>query len=373
MYVKECLDTNWVSSVGPFVDRFEHMVADFLGSKYAVATVNGTSALHVALLVAGIEPDDEVLVSTLSFIAPANAIRYVQAWPIFIDSEPIYWQMDPQKVEEFLEQQCRWRDGVLYNHYTGRRVKGILPVHHLGHPVDIDPILELACKYHLVVIEDGAEGLGALYHGQSVGHLGDIACFSFNGNKIVTSGGGGMIVTDNEEWARRAKYLTMQAKNDAPEPTHGEIGFNYRLSNLHAALGCAQLEQLNQKIEAKRTIAEVYSEGLAHVDGITLMPEASWALSTYWMYTVLVQEEEFGMDSRMLQRHLKEAGVETRPLWQPIHLSPAHAQSCINKAGVAEKIYSRGLSLPCSVGLEIDDIHNVIDEISSLGSRSEKR
>ncbi len=206
-YIKECLDTNWVSSVGAYVNRFEEMVADYVGTNHAVATVNGTSALHVALLVAGIEPDDEVLVSTLTFIAPANAIRYAGAWPLFIDAEPEYWQMSPQNVADFLERECNFQDGEVRNKHTGRRVKAIMPVHILGHPVDMEPILDVARKYNLVVIEDATESLGAKYQGRMVGHLGDIACFSFNGNKILITGGGGMIVTDNEAWARKAQYL----------------------------------------------------------------------------------------------------------------------------------------------------------------------
>src|SRR5580700_10880503 len=192
-YVKECLDTSWVSSVGPFVDRFEQMVAQHAGTKHGVATVSGTSALHVALLVAGIKPDDEVLVSTLTFIAPVNAIRYVGAWPVFIDAEPTYWQMDPARVLEFVERDCRWSEGTLYDKHTGRRVTAVIPVHILGHPVDLDPILAVARRFGLKVIEDATEALGAAYKGRAVGCLGDIACFSFNGNKIITTGGGGMV------------------------------------------------------------------------------------------------------------------------------------------------------------------------------------
>ena len=231
-YVKECLDTNWVSSVGSFVDRFERMLADYIGTIHAVATTSGTAALHIALLVAGVQPDDEVLVPTLSFIAPANAIRYTGAWPVFIDSEPIYWQMDPEKVLDFLEKECRWQGESLLNKTTGRRVKAILPVHILGHPCDIDPIREAAQKYDLAIIEDATESLGAKYKGNMVGRLGDIACFSFNGNKLITTGGGGMIVTNDESWANRARYLSTQAKDDPIEYFHSEIGYNYRLTNI---------------------------------------------------------------------------------------------------------------------------------------------
>ena len=292
-YVKDCLDTGWVSSVGSYVDRFEQMVAKEAGTKFAIATVNGTSALHIALLVAGVKPEDEVLVSTLTFIAPANAIRYAGAWPVFIDAEPDYWQMNPDHVVEFLEHGCRWSNGELRNLRTGRRVSAILPVHVLGHPVDLDPILAIAKKYGLKVIEDSTEGLGAAYKGRQLGSLGDIGCFSFNGNKIITTGGGGMLVTDNEEFARKAKYLTTQAKDDPIEYIHGEIGFNYRLTNLLAAVGCAQMELLDDYVSAKRKIATRYCNALQNVTGIAPMKSAPWSESTFWMYTILIDESEF--------------------------------------------------------------------------------
>ena len=363
-YIKECLDTNWVSSVGAFVDRFERKLAAYVGTKYAVATCNGTAALHIALLVTGVQPDDEVLVSTLTFIAPANAIRYVGAWPVFIDAEPDYWQMDPQKVVDFLEKECQWRNDALYNKTTGRRVKAILPVHILGHPVDMDPILEVARKYNLVVIEDATESLGAKYKGRMVGHLGDIACFSFNGNKIITTGGGGMIVTDNEAWTRKAKYLTTQAKDDPVEYIHHEIGYNYRLTNIQAAMGCAQLEQLDDYIAAKRRVAATYSEALKDVPGIAPMREAPWAFSIYWMYTILVNDEKFGMDSRTLLRHLGEARIQARPLWQPLHLSPAFRRVPASECPTSERLRREALSLPCSVGLSAEQLQKVIRCIS---------
>ena len=365
VYIKECLDTNWVSSVGPFVDRFEEQMAEYVGTQFAVATINGTAALHMALLVSGVEPNDEVLVSTLGFIAPVNAIRYVHAWPVFIDAEPSYWQMDPQRVQDFLDKKCQWREGTLYNRVTNRRVRAILPVHFLGHPVDMDPILELAAKYNLLVIEDGAEGLGSQYKGRKVGTLGDIACFSFNGNKIITAGGGGIIATNNQTWAERAKFLSNQAKENSLEPIHDEIGFNYRLSNLHAALGCAQLEQIDQYIEKKQNVAEVYLDSFANVPGITPMRVASWAFSTYWMYTVLVDDGQYGISNRLLLNKMKEDGIDGRLLWRPNHLSQAY-RTCHTEGGeVAEGVFHHALSLPCSVGLTPDHIRRVSQFIYS--------
>jgi len=361
-YVKECLDTNWVSSVGPFVDRFEREVAEYVGARYAVAAVTGTAALHVALLAAGVQPDDEVLVSTLTFIAPVNAIRYCNAWPVFVDAEPDSWQMDAGKAADFLEHGCRLENGELRNKATSRRVRTILPVHILGHPVDMDPILELARRYQLPVIEDATEALGACYKDRRTGSLGDIACFSFNGNKIITTGGGGMIVTNHESWAKRAKYLTTQAKDDPLEYIHNEIGYNYRLTNLQAALGCAQMEKLDEHIAAKRRIADTYQAAFADTAGITPMPQAAWASSIFWMYTVLVDEAEYGMDSRALLRKLEAAGIQSRPLWQPVHLSPAHAGHAY-ACPVAEDLYRRALSLPCSVGLTAAQQAKVIEVV----------
>jgi len=365
-YLKECLETGWVSSAGPYVDRFEEQFAEYLGSGFAVAVVNGTAALHTSLLIAGVAADDEVLVSSLTFIAPANAIRYVGAWPVFIDAEPNYWQMDPEKVVEFVEGKCEWRDKALYNKTTGRRVKAILPVHILGHPVDLDPILEVARKYDLTVIEDATESLGAKYKGRMVGNLGDVGCFSFNGNKIITTGGGGMIVTNKEQWARKAKYLTTQAKDDPFEYIHNQVGYNYRLTNLQAAVGCAQLEQLPEFLNTKRRIADVYSLSLRNLPGIVTMPAASWAFNTFWLYTILIDRAETGMDSRSLSHALDRVAVQTRPLWQPLHLSPAMRDSGGAACPVAERLNRDALSLPSSVGLTNDGQQTVISAIKEI-------
>lgn len=362
-YIKECLDTNWVSSVGPFVDRFEQMLSDFSGNKYSVAASSGTAALHTALIVAGIQPGDEVILPALTFIAPANAVRYAGAWPVFIDAEPDYWQMNPKKLAEFLEQGCRSVGEILINRVTGRPVRAIIPVHILGHPCQMNEIVTLAHKYNLTIIEDATESLGAKYKDQMVGHIGDIACFSFNGNKLITTGGGGMIVTDNEDWAKKAKYLTTQAKDDPLEFVHGEVGYNYRLTNILAALGCAQMEQVVDYVAVKRRTAATYEEALIDVPGLTLMKEAPWATSVFWMYTVLVDEKVYGMDSRALLCKLGGAGIQARPLWQPLHLSPVFASLPKMDAPVADWLNRRAISLPCSVGLTEQEQERVIAAI----------
>ena len=368
-YVKECLDNGWVSSAGAFVERFEREFASAVGAKHAVATVNGTAALHVALRLAGVETGDEVLVSTLTFIAPANAIRYVGAWPVFIDAELHFWQMDPLRVVEWLERACRWDGRILTNRTTGRRVRAIVPVHILGHPVDMDPIVNVAHRYGITVVEDATESLGATYRGRKVGTIGEMACFSFNGNKLITTGGGGMIVTDRDDLAAKARYLTTQAKDDLMEFVHEEIGYNYRLTNIQAALGCAQLERLDEYLATKRAIAKRYEAGFKNLVGVTLMPQAPWASSAFWLYTVLIDADQFGVDSRALMRHLAANGVQSRPLWQPIHRSPAHRGAPSTDCPVADMLKQSALSLPCSVGLPAEHQDRVIDLIRGAGKK----
>ena len=366
-YVKECLDTGWVSSVGPFVEQLEKSVAAYVGAAHGVATSTGTAALHVALLVAGVKADDEVLVSDLTFIAPANAIRYANAWPVLIDAEPVYWQMDVARTIDFLENQCKWTEGKLVNKSTGRRVSAILPVHILGHPVDLDPLIEVANKYGLAIVEDATESLGAEYRGRKVGNLAHIGCFSFNGNKIITTGGGGMIVTNDPALATKAKYLSTQAKDDPVEYVHKETGFNYRLTNVQAALGCAQMELLDEFIAIKRGVAAEYAKAFADVPGVTTMREASWARSIFWLNTVLIDEEEYGEDSRALMKRLGRRGIQARPLWEPLHRSQALEGVQSVGGEVAEDINRRALSLPSSVGITPEQVQEVIGAVCEPG------
>jgi perosamine synthetase len=365
-YVRECLDTGWVSSAGPFVERFEHELAAAAGTAHAVATVNGTSALHVALMLAGVEPEDEVVVPALTFIAPANAIRYAGAWPVFMDVEPHYFQLDGNRLEDFLRRDCTSQDGALRNRQTGRRVRALLPVHVLGHPVDMEPVLALAREFGLAVVEDATESLGARWRGQPVGGMGLTGCFSFNGNKLLTTGGGGMLVTNDSALAERARYLTTQAKDDPIEYVHGAIGYNYRLTNIQAAMGVAQLEQLGPYVAKKRDIAARYGTAFRDLPGVRPMAEADWAESAWWMYTVLVDESAAGIDSRGLMRALEREKIQTRPLWQPLHRSPAHADAPPADCPVAERLARMALSLPCSVGLDELQQARVIERVRAI-------
>lgn len=366
-YLAEAIAQNWVSSVGPHVAQFEKMIAERCGVRSAVATVNGTAAIHVALLAAGVEPDDEVLVSAMTFIASANAIRYANAWPVFIDAERDYWQIDPVAVRSFLENECEVAAcGTLRNKGTGRRVRAIVPVHILGHPVDIEPIVALAREFRLALVEDAAEALGTLYKGRPAGSFGDAGCLSFNGNKLLTTGGGGAVLASDEALAKRVRYLTTQAKDDSTEFIHGEVGFNYRLTNIQAAVGVAQMEQLDHHIDRKRAIARTYIDAFASVPGLSPMREAPWAFSTHWMFTMLVEEGAFGMNRRALMARLKERNILTRPLWQPPPAGPAYAKLAglqRRACPVADWLHENSISLPCSVGLTEDEQDRVIEAV----------
>jgi len=313
----------------------------------------------VALLACGVAPDDEVLVPTLTFIAPANAVRYCGAWPVFIDVDPHTWQMDVALVERFLRDNCKADDGRLVNRRSGRRVAALLPVHLLGHPVDMDPLVALAKSYGLKVVEDATESLGSLYKGRPAGTQGDVSCLSFNGNKLITTGGGGMIVTNDQALVDRTYYLTTQAKDDPLEYVHNEIGYNYRLTNLQAALGCAQLERVDGYIEKKRAIAARYREAFPNVPS---QEEARWARATFWLYTVLIDK----VDRREALRRLELQGIQTRPLWQPMHQSPAQRGAEVIGGAVAESIHRRALSLPSSVGLSESDQQRVVAALHEI-------
>ena len=361
-YLQECISTNWLSSSGPFVHKFETELAKYVGVSQAVATSSGTAALHIALLIAGIEPNDEVLLPTLTFIAPANAVRYCGAWPVFIDADPKTWQMDVKKAALFIDEECMSEDGYIINRNSGRRVKAILPVHLLGHPVDMAAVMELADKNGLHVIEDATESLGTKYYGQMLGSIGHVGVFSFNGNKLITSGGGGAVVTESPELAARARYLSTQAKEDSIEYIHHEIGYNYRLTNVQAAIGLAQIEDIDRRLERKRAIAKRYQSELKDLQGITTPVEPNGTLSSWWLYTILV-EKTFGIDSRSLLKILESKSIQARPLWQPLHRSPAHNDVSAYGGTVADHIYASALSLPSSVGLSETDISRVTQVI----------
>lgn len=345
-----------MSSAGPFVERFEGLVAEYTGSPYAVALINGTSALHLGLMVAGVASGDEVIVSNLTFIAPVHAIRYCNAHPVLMDADPDTWQIDVRKLGQFLNERCEVVEGACINQKSKRRIRAIVPVHILGSSCQMEQIVELAREYNLFVIEDAAEGLGVRYQKRHVGTWGDAGVYSFNGNKIATCGGGGILVTARSDWARRARHLITQARVDPVENTHDEVGYNYRLTNIHAALGLAQMEQLNEFVGKKRDNADAYDQALKDVDGLTLPPRARGVDSTFWLYTVLLPKT-FGLARRqMVVRKLRQEGVEARPFWHPVHRQLPYRTCEAYRIECSDDLYTRGVCLPSSVGLSKVDL-----------------
>ena len=349
-YLRECITSNYVSSVGPFVERFEREFASYVGSPHAVACASGTAALHVALQLGGAGPGVTVAVSSFTFIAPINAITYTGATPLLVDSEPQTWNMNTELLLEEVTRRAK----------RGLAIPEIVEaVHILGHPIDMEPLLELRSQYGTVIVEDAAEALGASYttgrlSGRQVGTVGDLGCFSFNGNKIMTTGNGGMIVTSDNQMAKRARHLTTQAKLPGTEYVHDGIGYNYRLSNLASALGVAQLEQLDSFLNIKRQNAAEYDSRLAGLP-LALPPSESWAHPSFWLYSVLTDGDE--RDTVLAA--LNSEGVEARPLWPPIHQQIPYGHLERLGGDVSDDLYRRGLSLPSSVGLDSHTIRRV--------------
>lgn len=347
-YLTECVLTGWISSTGKFVNRFEQMFASFCGTRYAIAASSGTTALHLALLALGIGPGDEVIVPTLTFIATANAVTYTGAKPIFADSEPETWNIDPKKLSSLITS----------------RTRAIIPVHLYGHPADMDPILELAESNGFTVIEDAAEAHGASYKGKKVGSLGDAAIFSFYGNKIITTGEGGIVVTNRADIAERVKILRDHGMSPQRRYWHPLLGYNYRLTNLQAAIGVAQMEKVDDIILHKKRIAKEYKERLGALPGIHLPPDEPWADNVFWLYSILVNPKVFGKSRDELMAYLSKEGIETRPFFPPIHTQPIY--NIDKHLIVAEQLSATGLSLPSAIGLRIEDIERVVDAMAKF-------
>ena len=314
-YVKDCIDSTWVSYVGKYVDRFEEMIANFTGVKKAVAVVNGTAALQIALRLAGVKPGDEVLVPALTFVATANAVVHCGAMPHFVDSEEKTLGIDPHKLKDYLNETCKISADECVSKNTGRRIKAIIPMHTFGHPVDLDPLMDVAHEYKLEVIEDAAESLGSFYKGRHTGNWGKLAILSFNGNKTITTGGGGAIITNDENLAKLAKHLTTTAKIPHRwEYRHDQIGYNYRLPNINAAIGCAQIEQLPAFLEKKRKLAVRYSKAFQTVEGVRFFNEPPNAKSNYWLNVLLLDDANIEQRNILLEK-TNDAGIMTRPVW----------------------------------------------------------
>lgn len=353
-YVKECLDTNWVSSVGAYVDRFEREFAGYLECKSAVVTMNGTAALELALRTLGIGQGDEVIISSMTFISPVNTIKYVGAEPIFVDVCGDTFVMDAEKVEKLITE----------------KTKAILPVHIYGTAVDMDKINEIAKKHNLYVIEDATEALGGEYKGKKLGTIGDIGCFSFNGNKLITTGAGGMMVTNNIEYGKRAKYLSTQTKTvlDNGAFYHEEVGYNFRMPNLLAAMGVAQLEMVPEYLNIKIRNAKLYNELLKDTKGIKLLTERKNTKNAYWLYSILI-EDDYGISRDELIKKLNENGIQARPFFMPIHEMPPYRECKTGDMINTLKVSEQGINLPSSVGLTVDEINEVCNFIRKISEK----
>jgi perosamine synthetase len=353
-YLKECLDSTFVSSVGKFVDRFEVELAAYTGAKHAVAVVNGTAALHVALRLAGVQAQDEVLVPALTFIATTNAISYCNAVPHFVESEERCLGVDPAALRSYLGAHTEQRNGLCINKGSGCVIRAIVPMHTFGHSVLLDELLAVVHDYNLVMVEDAAESLGSYYHSRHTGTFGLLGTLSFNGNKTITTGGGGAILTNDSALARRAKHLTTTAKlPHAWHYAHDEIGYNYRMPNLNAALGCAQLEQLPRFIEAKRNLFERYREALAPVHGIGVQEEPENCSSNYWLQTAVLERDNAGQLDALLQA-LNAAGCMSRPAWTLMSRLTPYAACPSMMLPVAESLAARLINIPSSAVLGLD-------------------
>jgi perosamine synthetase len=349
-YVLDCLDSTWISSSGSYLERFESAFAEFCGVRHAIACCNGTVAVHLALLAHGVGPGDEVIVPTLTYVATANPVVYCGAQPVFVDSEPRTWNMDPERIAAAITPKTR----------------GIVVVHLYGHPVDMDPILEMAERHNLWVIEDAAEAHGARYRGRVVGSMGSLSTFSFYGNKIITSGEGGMVVTDDERLARLVRQLHGQGQDPQRRYWFPMVGFNYRMTNIEAAIGLAQLERIDWHLARRREIAGWYREELAEVEGIELSPQAPWAESAFWIACAVLDTARFGSRDDVMAT-LDEAGVETRPFFYPLHTLPMYRQAAEGgEFPVAEDLARRGINLPSSAMLTRQDVAYVCERLREL-------
>lgn len=359
-YVKDAFDSNWIAPLGPNVDAFEREFCAKVGAPHAAALSSGTAALHLSLILTGVKQNDEVIVSTLTFSASVNPIIYQGAHPVFIDSERASWNMDPVLLEEALEQRAR----------VDQLPKAVVVVHLYGQSANLEPILAVCNRHGIPVVEDAAEALGATYRGRSPGTLGQTGIYSFNGNKIITTSGGGMLVSSDEALIAKARRLATQARDPAPHYQHSEIGYNYRMSNVLAGIGRGQLQVLEQRVEARRRNFDLYVEGLRDLPGLEFMPEAPWGRHTRWLTCLTVDPSEFGVDREGVRLALEAEHIEARPVWKPMHLQPVFAgYQCVG-GNVAEDLFERGLCLPSGSNLTDSDIHRVVATIRHCAGRS---
>lgn len=368
--LKECLESGWVSTGGRFIPEFETKVKNYMKTKFAAGVQSGTAGLHMSLQVLGVQRDEEVFVPTLTFIAAVNPTTYLGASPIFIDCDDSLC-MDPLKLEKFCSEECDFREGVLVNKKTNKKIKALVVVHVFGNMADMEKIMDIAKKYNLKVLEDATEALGTYYtegkyKGKYAGTIGDIGVLSFNANKIITTGGGGMVVGDNEELVEKVRFLSSQAKKDTLYFIHDEIGYNYRMLNLQAALGTSQIDQLESFIETKIKNYKIYKEELEKVEGLEILPFVEGIRANYWFYSLKIDKEKYGIGRDELLQKLVDAGIQTRPIWGLIHQQKPYSTCQSYEIEKALYYYDRILNLPCSSNLTEKEVYQVIEKIKEL-------
>ncbi|GFP77107.1 LegC family aminotransferase [Clostridium fungisolvens] len=369
-YVTKAVEDEWVSTGGEFINKFENNMAEYLNVEKAVACQSGTAALHLALILSGVNHGDEVIVPTLTFIAAVNPVRYIGAHPIFMDCDDTL-TMDPNKLEEFCKEKCYVRNGNLINKETGRAVKALVVVHVFGNLTDMEKIMKIAEDYNLKVIEDSTEALGTYYtegcfKGKFAGTIGDFGAYSFNGNKIITTGGGGMLVAKNAKDADRAKHLSTQAKSDGLYYIHDEIGFNYRMTNLQAAMGVAQLERLEEFIQIKKENYELYKTEIEAIPGLSIMDFRSGIRPNYWFYSLLIDSKVYPLNRDQLLKYLGDNGIQTRPIWGLISDQKPYSESQTYKLELSKYYIEHILNIPCSSSLTREDVITVIEFLKQV-------
>ena len=355
-FLKEAFESGWIAPLGPQVEAFEREFAAKVGAKHALALSAGTAAIHLALIHLGVGPGDEVFVSTLTFAASANPIVYQGARPVFIDSERTSWNMDPDLLEDALKRKAR----------AGKLPKAVIVVHLYGQPANMDAIMEICQRYHIPVVEDAAEALGASYKGHSPGTFGAAGIFSFNGNKIITTSGGGMLVSDDAAFIAHARKLATQAREPAPHYEHKEIGYNYRMSNILAAIGRGQLRVLDERVRQKREIFTAYKQALEDIPGLNFMPEAPWGRATRWLTVITIDPKEFGATREDIRLALEAENIEARPVWKPMHLQPVYQACEYIGRGISDNLFANGLCLPSGTQLTSTDIERVVSVIRKV-------
>ena len=368
-YVQECIETEWVSSAGKYVDLFESKIAKYTGAKYAIATVNGTSALQVALRVSGVLPGEEVIIPSLTFVSPVNAIRYNGSDPIFMDSDN-YYNIASEKTIEFILNETYFKSGSTFNSKTKKKISAIVPVHIWGNAVYFNDLIELCKERNIKVIEDASESLGTFYKNgryksKHTGTIGDLGCISFNGNKIATTGGGGMIITNNLDYAEKAKYLTTQAKDDPIRYIHNEVGYNFRLTNIQAALGVAQLEQISNFLSKKKKIYNYYKKGLHRIKGLEISEVPNYANNNHWLNLIKLDKSSFEKDVESLMMRLEKNGIQSRPVWQLNHLQKSYKNCQKYFVENAKNLVDNSLCIPSSPSL-ISKSYKALDRVLNI-------